>query len=154
MTPLKSSILFQSQSSIDEILKECTNSKQFFVTYEDTKILISEESQFVNNALDQIFKQTQFTTILGDDDYIGEIKEQKSCINYLFGNYTQNKEIWIESDDRVLDFDVVKSDYLVKDAEEPKKIEYLTLSYPINDEKFIELIQILNESSNPEVFRS
>lgn len=40
-TPLENAYLFQSLDTVYEILKECPDSNQFFLSFEDTKTLIN-----------------------------------------------------------------------------------------------------------------
>ena len=48
--------------------------------------------------------------------------------------------IWIYSNDRIMEFEKIKSDYLKLDATEPRKIECKSLNYPIDQSGFRELL--------------
>ena len=61
-----------------EILKECEESEQFFVSLEDTQTLIKFPSSFANIALDKVFLDTKFTVEFESaDDLFGEIDFEK-----------------------------------------------------------------------------
>ena len=80
-TPLENAFELQSDNTVFEILKECTNSPQFFISFKDTKKLINLKSSFANNALDRIFQQTKFTVDLDPSvDYFGEIEFQSTKV--------------------------------------------------------------------------
>ena len=66
-TPFMNAVQLQSDSTVYEILKECPNSKQFFVSFEDTKVLINFPSSHANKALDRLFNNTKFTMDLDEN---------------------------------------------------------------------------------------
>ena len=92
--------------------------KDFFVSYDDTKALITFPSSIVNNALDQIFKKTKFTIDLESvHDLFGEInfesEKVKSRLQFLINFFGAKSEvIWIEKHERILVFEDIKTEYL------------------------------------------
>ena len=54
-TPLMNAANIQSDSTVYEILKGSSTCSDFFLTLEDTKLLIKFPSSFANKALDSLF---------------------------------------------------------------------------------------------------
>ena len=159
-TPFENAVKFQSLESVYEILKECINSEQFFISYEDLKTLINFPSTLANNALDKLFGKTKFTKDLDSkDDLYGEINldshAHKSLWSKFMGRFGHQSDIiWIKSPDKILDFEVIKKDYLKSETQDPKKIEILTTIIKLGTEQLRELLDYLKTTPNTEVFRS
>ena len=78
--------------------------------------------------MDKIFKESKFTVDLESaDDLFGDIDfekvnskwSMKSLFN-LFG--TESGAVWLETFDRILTFEKIKTDNLKKDSKHPKLI--------------------------------
>ena len=85
-----------------------------------------------------MFKKTKFISDFeSEHDSFGEIDfdstKNKSVLEKLMNKLgIQSDVIWIESPDKVLEFENIKSEYLKTDSTDPKKIEYKRLTFHLS----------------------